>query len=136
VRLRWRALVADVAVVAACAGAVWGFGCEIVSGGSMRPALSPGDVVVYRRAPVAVSTGEVVLLGGRGHEFVHRVVAIGRDGMLVTRGDANAIADFEPTSTSSVRGRVVGVLPLGRLVEHLASSDARARLWSQSHTQR
>ena len=53
---------------------------------------------------------------------MHRVVAVTRDGLLVTRGDANPIADLEPTSDGrACADRVVAVvLPTGR---------ARAAVW-------
>jgi signal peptidase I len=112
------------------------FGACVVAGDSMRPALQRGDIVVFRRGSRGVGLGSMVVLGGPGHEYVHRVIAISLPGRIMTKGDANPIADREPTGTVSVRGRVVITVPTGALARRLAASGRRARLWSQSHTER
>jgi hypothetical protein len=44
------------------------------------------------------------------------VIAIARDGSLVTRGDANAAQDFEPVSRDRVVGIAVVIVPSGKAV--------------------
>jgi len=93
-------------------------GVAIVGGGSMRPVLHSGDIVVYRRGAQGVTVGDLVVFthpewsGG----VVHRVVSIARDGSLVTRGDANATDDSEPVSRDRVKGIAVVIVPSGRAV--------------------
>jgi len=92
-------------------------GVAIVGGGSMRPVLHSGDVVVYRRGAQGVAVGDLIVFthpawsGG----VVHRVVSIARDGSLVTRGDANAQEDSEPVSRDRVKGIAVAVVPSGKV---------------------
>jgi signal peptidase len=84
----------------------------------MRPVLHSGDIVVYRRGAQGVAVGDLVVFshpewsGG----VVHRVIAIARDGSLVTRGDANAAQDFEPVSRDRVVGIAVVLVPSGKAV--------------------
>ncbi|MCL2424264.1 MAG: signal peptidase I [Micrococcales bacterium] len=96
-----------------------------VQSGSMRPAFSPGDVIVVSGVDQAdvcasVGVGQVVTFMPDPNSpalVTHQVVAkkIGTfdDGTscrLVTRGDANAAAD-EPVSPAQVRGVLVYVVP-------------------------
>ena len=110
-------------VLGVTAGVLWlvvalTHGVAIVGGGSMRPVLHSGDVVVYRRGAQGVSVGDLVIFthpewsGG----IVHRVVSISRDGGLVTRGDANADEDSQPVSRDRVRGIAVAVVPSGKVI--------------------
>lgn len=126
----------DLALIGAVGAASLAFGVTVVTGGSMEPALSRGDLVLYRKGPGTPRPGDVVLLGAAGHRYVHRVVSVSRRGMLVTRGDANPIPDLTPTPVAGVRGTVLAQLHLGRLVARLATSARHARLWSQSNTER
>lgn len=111
------------ALLGVTAGVLWlvvafTHGVAIVGGGSMRPVLHSGDIVVYRRGAQGVVVGDVVVFthpewsGG----VVHRVVSIARDGSLVTRGDANATEDSEPVSRDRVKGIAVVVVPSGKAV--------------------
>jgi len=87
-----------------------------VAGGSMRPALVHGDVVVVERDKMP-TRGEVVLIrSGRGL-FLHRVRQLRSDGALITRGDANPVDDFTAATRADVVGQVVAVLPTGSLLQ-------------------
>jgi len=104
------------AVVAALLGlALWsaapallGWHPTTVMTGSMEPRLSPGDVVVSRPvAPAEVRPGQVLLADDpdqAGHLRMHRFVEPGRDGTIVTKGDANPQADSTPVDRSAVHG--------------------------------
>jgi signal peptidase I len=94
------------------------FGAIYIGGRSMEPVLRPGDLVLYRRDWRAVASGDVVVMRRPGWKrcVVHRVVEIAADGSLATRGDANAYWDAERATPQVVRGVVVGILPLGRVV--------------------
>lgn len=110
-------------VVAAAAALV--FEPVAIVGGSMRPALLPGDVAIVRRGAVA-HVGDVVLIERTGRSsVVHRVRARVRSG-YVTRGDANPVNDREAILARAVRGVVVARVPVGRVLEWWhASSDTR-----------
>lgn len=88
-----------------------------VSGGSMHPALHSGDLVFVSNGARA-TPGDIALIQQPGHgPVLHRVVRVGSDGALRTKGDANGTLDIEPVEPASVRGVVVGLLPVGALVE-------------------
>jgi len=118
-------------LLGATAGVLWlvvalTHGVAVVGGGSMRPVLHSGDLVVYRRGAQGVAVGDLIVFthpewsGG----VVHRVVSISRDGSLVTRGDANATEDSAPVSRDRVKGIAVVVVPSGKAVA-LATGAAR-----------
>ncbi|MER5184151.1 signal peptidase I [Streptomyces sp. NPDC002896] len=93
-------------------GLVLGWHATVVLGGSMRPHLTPGDVVVYQpmrgRTP---KSGQVVVVVDPARPprlLIHRVGKVLRDGSLITAGDNNPAVDSTPVPPSSVLG-------LGRL---------------------
>lgn len=109
-----------------------------VEGGSMRPAIKPGDVALGE--PIAdrpAQPGEVVLLrASAGQSVVHRVVARRRRGgewLLITAGDAAGGLD-RVVRGSDVLARVVvterdgNPMPVGRKLPGLAK---RLRAWWQ-----
>jgi signal peptidase I len=107
-----------------------------VSGGSMRPALAPGDVVFVARGSVA-GVGDIALIHQRGRlPVLHRIVREDEAGALHTRGDANPVEDFELVAAESVRGRVVRVLPAGRVFDRWRAWRNRATLSAQSDSAR
>jgi signal peptidase I len=95
-----------------------------VAGGSMRPALSPGDLVVVD-VRGHVIRDQIALLRSPRHGLVlHRVIAKDADGSVRTRGDANTIPDFDSLPATAVIGPVVLVAPVGKLVERWRGSAA------------
>ena len=100
----------------------WTHGVLYVEGGSMEPALSPGDVIVYRRPGVVWQRGDLVVFEHSGTLVVHRVAGKLRDGALRTRGDANESLDVAPVAPDDVRGKVLVVVPAGRFAAWLAAS--------------
>jgi len=95
-----------------------------VSGGSMRPALLQGDLVLVRRG-MRPRAGSIVLVRASGHRAVlHRVVAINVvDGAVTTRGDANEVNDRERAESDQIAGVVTRVVPLGVLLERWRGSE-------------
>jgi signal peptidase I len=90
-----------------------------VSGGSMVPALYPGDLVLVRRG-LPPAAGRIALIENTNRAPVlHRVVRCGDDGSLTTRGDANAVDDLMPAHTDEISGTVSLVVPAGRLIRAL-----------------
>jgi len=85
-----------------------GWSSQVVLSGSMMPHIASGDVVVTQPVPAgSLKIGQVILVSNParpGTLLMHRLVGRRPDGMLVTRGDANATADSAPVSPSAVRG--------------------------------
>lgn len=83
--------------------------------GSMEPRLSPGDVIVSRPiAADALVVGQVLLADDPdklGALRLHRYVEPGRQGQIITKGDANADNDSTPVARSAVRGVAVIEVP-------------------------
>ena len=93
--------------------------------GSMRPVFQPGDLVVTQPEPVSsLRQGQVIefIPPGKAQPYMHRVIRLTRTGgttYIVTKGDANRVAD--PWGRISLRTRTVyrmtAVIPkLGWLV--------------------
>jgi signal peptidase I len=107
-----------------------------VAGGSMAPAMVPGDIalVALGRNPIP---GDIALIRVPGHEDVlHRVVQVADGGSVTTKGDANPIADFEPVPERQVAGRCIGVVPLGSLLARWRGNSACASMTSQANSTR
>ena len=102
-----------------------------VVGGSMRPALFPGDLVIVDMRSRALRDQIALLRSSRHGLVLHRVVSTASDGSVRTRGDANPIADFDSLPASAVVGPVVLVAPVGGLVERWRGSAACATITSQ-----
>jgi signal peptidase len=92
-----------------------GWPATVVMSGSMMPAITPGDVVVAK--PVQASElrpGQVILFvdpAAKQTTLVHRVVSRNTNGSLVTKGDANEVADSTPVPTSAIQGRMLARVP-------------------------
>ena len=84
-----------------------------VSGSSMNPALSAGDLVLVHRG-ARVDVKDVVLYQETGHgPVLHRMIA--REGVdaIRTKGDANDTADRDAVPVAAIVGPVRAVLPVG-----------------------
>jgi signal peptidase I len=87
---------------------VLGWTTAVVQSGSMRPALMPGDVVVYQpprgRTP---AVGQIVLARDPTRSttlLTHRVHRVLPGNEVITKGDANPTPDSTPLRSSSIRG--------------------------------
>ena len=79
-----------------------------VAGTSMTPFLDPGDTVFLDLPEGAVEKGDVILFQRRNSQYVlHRIVAIGEDGILSLLGDAQLLP--EPVHPSQLRAVVTQV---------------------------
>ncbi len=131
----WLGTAACLAAFPATVAALGGWRAAVVTGGSMAPAVHPGDVVLADpRAVPAVRAGQIVLVAdpGRGGRLLtHRVSRIDADGLLVTRGDANAVEDTQHLPPAAVRGVVRLVVPLAGDPALLVAGhpDRRAVAW-------
>jgi nickel-type superoxide dismutase maturation protease len=100
------------ALAAAAAALVRPLGRVAVEGGSMRPALEPGDrLLVVRRRAYRPGTVVAVADPRDGRLLVKRVASVTADGRLVVVGDdPSASTDsrtFGPVPRSAVRGQAV-----------------------------
>lgn len=90
---------------------LWGWTTTTVMSDSMAPAVRAGDIVVAMPlADPADSIGRVILFEDPDHPGLlrlHRLVAPTSDGLLITRGDANAANDSTPVAPDVVRGLAV-----------------------------
>lgn len=79
----------------------------VVLTGSMAPQVRAGDVVLSSPVEAGdVQAGRVLWFTdplGRG-TLVHRAVAVGPDGLITTRGDANGADDVSPVAPEAVLG--------------------------------
>ena len=116
VRVATRVMLA-VAVVALAIAARRQFGIGVVGSGSMWPALIPGDAVVFERG-ARPDVGDMLVYDKPGwpEGVVHRVVRRLEKGAVRTKGDANPIPDLDPVQRTAIRGKVVAVVPFGRVV--------------------
>ncbi|MFJ9680523.1 signal peptidase I [Streptomyces sp. NPDC101194] len=85
-----------------------GWTAGVVQSGSMRPALVPGDVVLYQpprdRTP---AVGQIVLAQDPtrpGHLLTHRVHRVLPNNDLITKGDANPAPDSTPIRPTALQG--------------------------------
>ncbi|WP_066953448.1 signal peptidase I [Streptomyces lushanensis] len=86
-----------------------GWTAGVVQSGSMRPALMPGDVVLYQPPPPdrTPAVGQIVLGQDptRPHRLLtHRVHQVLSNNDLITKGDANSSADSTPMRRSALKG--------------------------------
>ncbi len=90
---------------------IWGWKTTTVMSDSMAPSVRAGDIVVAMPvADPAASPGRVLLFDDPDHPGqlrLHRLVAPTSDGLLITRGDANAAADSTPVAPNDVHGIAV-----------------------------
>lgn len=128
-------LLAYALLICAFWAAASSFAVVRVAGGSMVPALIPGDVVVVAKHQRPVE-GSIVLMSPGETLVLHRVTSVAGDGSVRTRGDANPIADFTATPASAVRGVVTLVVPLGGVLARWRQSETYATLPAQTHSTR
>ena len=100
-----------------------------VVSGSMEPTIPTGSVIYVETVePVAIEKGDIIAFGKDGDVVAHRV-SENRfvEGKFITKGDANALQDFESVPYSSLIGRVARSLPyVGRYMMLYASSVGKA----------
>ena len=99
-----------------------------VAGGSMLPALWPGDVVTLESHPESeLRQGQIVSYRRGGLLVTHRVHAVLRD-HIITRGDAAPHCD-PPVSVSSIVGQVSWIERDGRRIAPTHSCRQQIASW-------
>ena len=116
-----------------------GWRATVVAGNSMRPALRPGDVLVYQRpTPERLVTGQLVITRDQSQPdglLAHRLAGVAANGDLRTKGDANEISDSSPVSPNAVAGVARIVVPYIGLPTLWRKHDSgRLALWAGSLT--
>ena len=117
-----------VLVLAASVPRLLGFGTFVVYGGSMSPALRPGDVALTRPvAPDDVRVGDIIAIRSSAEStpVLHRVTAIEEvDGQrqFIIKGDSNESADPEPVLLLGSGDRVVQHVPLAGYLTHFVGT--------------
>ncbi|WP_436521661.1 signal peptidase I [Actinoplanes sp. HUAS TT8] len=100
--------VAPALLVAALIPLLSGWSLSVVASGSMSPAVEPGDVVLTAPPPAErLRVGAVIRFrpaNRAGRAVLHRIARIDAQGRLVTKGDANRVADAEPVPPGAVTG--------------------------------
>ncbi|MFF8917032.1 signal peptidase I [Streptomyces sp. NPDC015032] len=86
-----------------------GWTAGVVQSGSMRPALMPGDVVLYQPPPHdrTPTVGQIVLAQDPtrpSHLLTHRVYQVLPNNDLITKGDANSVPDSTPVRPRALKG--------------------------------
>lgn len=76
---------------------------QVVKGGSMKPTLNVGDVVIIGPVDGAIKPGRIISYKIDDELVIHRVVSV-QDGMIQTKGDANEDPDLQPVPISDVEG--------------------------------
>ena len=102
-----------------------------VMSASMSPSIDTGDVVVMKRLDGLPQVGDVISVTvpqeartryGYPPTVIHRVVRIGADGRITTKGDARREADPFTVDGRAVRAKVVTSVPAaGRVMAFLTS---------------
>jgi signal peptidase len=86
-----------------------GWTAGVVQSGSMRPALMPGDVVLYQPPPRdrTPAVGQIVLVQDPTRPsrlLTHRVYRVLPNNDLITKGDANSAPDSTPVRPAALQG--------------------------------
>ena len=111
-RTRFWLLVPLVAIVAACAvfaSGVLPYKVYVVHTGSMSPTIAPKSAVIVDTHHYHV--GQVITFVESGQTVTHRLKSINAEGMITTKGDANATADPWHVPKSQIIGGVVRTMP-------------------------
>ena len=87
----------------------FGYGMANVLSGSMEPTFSKGTLLFVKDTR-NIKEGDIVVYQSGQELIVHRVIAI-KDKKIITKGDANNIAD-QPFDKTQIKGKVIGFVPV------------------------
>jgi signal peptidase I len=134
-RIGWPRLALAVLLIAVAGGLgylrAWPPVATVMSG-SMSPTIETGDVVVMKRIDGGPKVGDIVAVKvpdearsrfGYPPEVIHRVMRIGADGRVTTKGDARKEIDPFTVPAAAIDAKVVTTLPAaGRAMAFLTST--------------
>ena len=100
-----------VLLVLSVTGYVIGLRGVVVTSGSMRPTINPGDIAVVLTSNYNVENGSIVLYRHENGLIIHRAVSIG-PANIITRGDANPGPDPWRVNRTDIVGVYVFRIPL------------------------
>lgn len=87
-----------------------------ITSGSMAPKVKVGDAVVIRTGSKEILPGRLMAFhdpAQPGRVLTHRLVRVNEQGLLITKGDANAQEDTTPVPVDNVIGYGRLVVPWG-----------------------
>jgi len=100
-----------------------GFQFKTTVGTSMEPVISQSDIVVIRTNFKDLSRGDIICfkyqINGEEYLFLHRIIEV--DDLIRTKGDNISEPDPYPVNRSDIIGKVVLVIPTGRLFRAMHS---------------
>ena len=94
---------------------------DVVQSGSMEPTLYKNDLVFAKKVGEdELQTGDIVVFRRDGIKYVHRLISC-ENGVFITQGDANTIADA-PITFDDIEGKVVATwAKIGGVVQFFQS---------------
>ena len=99
---------------------VLGWSWAEVLSGSMEPAISPGDLIVFHRQK-EYKTGDIITFEGNTHGITHRIVEVLPEGYR-TKGDNNNTEDEQLVPEDQVIGKVLLIIPcMGKILTFFRS---------------
>lgn len=88
---------------------VFGYCHAMVLTGSMEPAVSVGDFVIYKEQD-SYQIGDIIMFNTYKSYVTHRIVDVTEEG-FITKGDANNTKDISPVGKQQIEGKAVLVIP-------------------------
>ena len=84
-----------------------------ITSGSMEPGIRAGDFVLVNTAPELVRDGQVITYVDpiAGDRVTHRIIEVLDDGSVITKGDANVVADPIPVEPAAIIGAARLIVP-------------------------
>lgn len=101
---------------------LFGLQADVVQSGSMEPTLYKNDLVFAKQVREdEIQQDDIIVFKRNGIKYVHRVISC-ENGVIITQGDANNLAD-DPITFADVEGKVVTVwAKVGGVVQFFQSA--------------
>lgn len=88
----------------------FGYRPVVILSGSMEETLHTGAVVLVKKTKKVEDNDIIFFFSSDGVPVIHRCVKVLENQNYITKGDANANADFETISTDQVQGKVIYIM--------------------------
>ncbi|MDO4938500.1 MAG: signal peptidase I [Lachnospiraceae bacterium] len=86
---------------------IWGIKPMVILSGSMEPEIDLNSLVVTYKTE-NIKKGDIIMFQTRTKDYVvHRYYDDNDDGSIITKGDSNEIADYDPVDKNQVFGKVI-----------------------------